>query len=202
MGTLASTIANVRLRIREDKTKYFSDTDFIILTNDTIEMIFNALVGVECKLVLEDSEQTLVAATADYTLTGIVSLVPLLVYVNSVQVPVYSPLLPDQLSYIENTTGITFYNHIDNDVANISYWGPLPIITAVSDTLPWAGDWDQAIMRALVVEAKDIREKKNNDSAALATVIFEQALSLAVNKYGSVPRTIKGTLENNVSVIN
>jgi uncharacterized protein YneR len=194
MSTLASTITNVRIRIRENKTNYFSDADFIVLANDTIKSFFDSLVGVECKLVMESSQQTLTAAITDYTLTGIVSIVPLHVYINSSPIPVYDPMKPEEVSYKQNATGITFYNHSDDDVANVDYWGPLPVLTDVNETLPWDGDWDQAIMRALVVETKEVRDKQVNNVAALATIAYEQALSLSVTKHGSVPRMIKGTL--------
>jgi len=190
MGTLASAIENIRIRIRENRTQYFSDDDFIVLANDTLVLVFNQLVGIECKLAVTETSFAVTEAEANYPLTDLVSIVPALVHLDNVEVPVYSPLNPDVVSYKETETGLTFYNHVGAD-AVVSYWGPLPVLTAASETLPWGGFWDSAIMRSMVVEANEIRSRKNNNAAALASIAFSQALSLSVAKYGTIPRTIK-----------
>lgn len=193
MGTLASTIANVRIRIRESKTHYFSDDDFIVLANDTLVLIFDQLAGIECKLALTEMTFVVTEAVASYPLSGLVSIAPALVYLDKAEVPVYNPLISDVISYKETTSGIDFFNH-KGATAVVSYWGPLPVLTAVGDTLPWEGIWDAAIMRSMVVEANEIRSRKNNNAAALASIAFNHALSLSVVKKGTIPRTIKGTL--------
>jgi len=197
MGTLSTTVDKVRIRIIENKTRFFSDDDFLSLANDSIQEIFDELVGMECKLVANYSEQTLVAATAEYTITGIDTLIPEMVYVDEVEVPVYDPLRPDELSYEQTSTGIKFYNHDDGQDALIWYWGPVPVLTDFdNDDLPWEGIWNNAIMRSLVVETKEIRTKKVNNTAALATSAAEKAMNRSVARYGTIQRIIRTRIKD------
>jgi len=193
MGTLSTVIEKVRLRIRENKTQFFVDNDFMSLANDSMDLFSSALMDVECKLAANDTSFSVVSTTADYAIADKSFIVPGYIFLDGAPIPKYSPLNPEQLSYLDTVLGLTLYNHAAGDMV-VYYWPVITEFTAVSDTIPYDGVWDQALMRSLVVESKEIRKHNPQNVASLATQAYIAALAKSIAKYGTFERSMKGSL--------
>ena len=196
MATLQEVLVKVRERIKEDKVQYFSDTTLLNLANDVLERFYYLMQTYQCKYLSLTEVLTLTAAE-DYVLTDFGSIIPKYVITSlGFEVPVYSGVLDDNFSYLENSTGITFKNGSEQigTQVSVSYWTPIPVLTAVTDDVPWDSIWDIALQRNLVVECQEIRERDISRTAVLAGDSTDSALAAVIKKSGCFVRTMEGTL--------
>jgi hypothetical protein len=193
MGTLSSVISKVRLRIREKNTQYFSNDDFISLANDSLKSFYGDLRGANCKAILTSESLTLAEGIDSHILADKDAIMSLGVISGQVEIlPRYDALYPDRFSYIESATGITFYNHSGGEEIVVYYWTSTPTVSAVGDSVPWGGEWDEALMWSLIMEAKMIRQHKVSEAAIMMSAARERALTRMVEKYGTVTYSMQG----------
>ncbi len=195
MGTLSSVISKVQLAIREKNTQFFENADYISLANDAIEEFYDEMKGHYCKAIISSVTGTLSESTSTITISSKEGIVPYGVIADVTStVPRYSDLYTDRFSYAETAGGLQFYNQGTQAIVAY-YWNARPdALTAVGDSVPWDGVWDQALKWKLILATKGIRQYKLTEAAIFAEAAIEKALSRMVDKYGCFTYRLQGSL--------
>jgi hypothetical protein len=194
MGTLSSVVAKVRLHIREEATEYFTDANFISMANDILNSFYDDMRGVNCKAIMSSASTTLSASVDTLAIASKDAIVVHGVYADKTNlVPRYSELYPDRFSYIETSSGITFYNQ-GTEAIIAYYWDARPTaLTALADTLPWDGEWDDALRWTLILTCKMIRQYDISTAAIMANNVRERALARMIQKHGALTYSLAGS---------
>jgi hypothetical protein len=194
MSTLSSVISKVRLRIREKATQYFTNEDFISLANDALKSFYDDMRGANCRVILDAESLTLVEGTSSYLIADKNAIMSLGAISGQMEVvPRYDALYPDRFSYVESSTGVTFFNHSGGEDVVVKYWTTAPSVTTVDDMIPWDSEWDDALMWSLVMEAKMIRQHKVSEAAIMMSAARERALTRMIEKYGTITYSMQGS---------
>ena len=198
MGTLSTVVSKVRLRIKENKVQFFTDTDLVSLINDQIGYAFDKMKNIECKAIITTTDLTLIAGTQSYALTDYFGLVSDRVFTKSGDfVPLFSEFNQDAFSYKPTTTGVDFFNHVGDEEVVVDSWQTKPelnVVDLATVDIPYGGYWDLAITRAVVVETQEVREHDNSRTSVFANEEADNALYAIFERYGIIPRRMRGTL--------
>lgn len=186
MSTLDDYLNKIRIRIKEKDTQFFSDPDLLSLANDVVLRFYERMRKQNCLRIITCDDLAIVSGTQSYPISGKEGIVSLGVTTEGYEtIPRYREDYPDVFSYRETTTGIDFFNHADQTVY-LKYWETKPSIASTDATLPWDGEWDQALFWAIIVECRIIRERPFQAEAFYATQEEEDALQNAIEKYGTL----------------
>ena len=202
MGTLAETITQVRLRVKDQYKNEFTDTDMVNLTVEVLGQVYETLRSMESNLLITEYSFNTVAGTSDYTLTGVRDIIS-----GSIWIDKDNPLTLQFLS--EGTIDAAlpqFYTVLPSGqirliatpdaeyLVTLGYFAQptVPTLAGLATyNLPWDGIWNRAIMRSLVVECLTILERGIGVAAAQAQHAWDEA---TMNTYtrGVMRRTKKG----------
>lgn len=198
MGTLNTALVNIRMRIKEDKVQYFTDTNLVSIINDYIHRAYDLMKGIECKLIMNVNEITLASGQTDYPITDFAGIVDHMVLnSNRDSIPQYSEFSPEAYSYKEYASGIQIFNGVAGDTIIVYSWQIIPeldVADRVTANLPFNGVWNEAIIRAVVVECQEIREHDNSRTSVFAKEAEDNALYASCERYGLITRSMVGSL--------
>lgn len=202
MGTLKTVMDSIRIRTRDAYKAQLTNEQLVVLINDVLVNVNDALRGLECVLVFDEYQKVDLTAGVSYATPsfehrGIV--------LGSANIE-GSPLALDAQPKFEIETGEPISYYMKGSVVHVyptpdinyeltaSFWKASDVMLAAEyDTanLPYDGIWDNAIMRASVVDAMEIRERDISRLAALADVAWEQALGESLEQ-GVIQRSMQG----------
>ena len=204
MGTLATTLSSVRLRIKDKYKNEFSDAELIEITIEVMEQVHEALRHMESNLVISTSTFSTAEGVSDYPLTGLEDIISGSIWVYS-ETPLALRMLPEEA--VEDGTPESYMILPSNEIRLVPTPDKVYTVTLTSclqytlptvATLntydfPWEGIWDRAIMRSIVLECLTILERAIGVPAAQAGHAWDEA-TMATYARGIIRRTQRGRL--------
>jgi len=206
MGTLATVLNSVRLRIKDQYKNEFTDDELIVLTIEVMDLVYETLRTMESNLVVDKITIPTVADVAEYPLPGVMVIAHRGVWIDE-QKPLAKIITPFDLGYTETGSPEYYMLTTDNslkllptpdkeyEVTVVCTEGYLQPTMETFDTydFPWTGVWNRAILRGIVVECLGILERSVAIPAVHAQEAWDSATVASYNR-GRIPRTNQGRL--------